>query len=76
MSSHGKGPQDKREHEKHGYFQQMSWCQQWAVPMTHEFPRRKRRRGDDSWDHSKEDKQPYFIFMLTDQIVSLGWRQE
>lgn len=41
MSSHGKGPQDKREHEKHGYFQQMSWCQQWAVPMTHEFPRRK-----------------------------------
>lgn len=37
---------------------------------------RKRRRGDDSWDHSKEDKQPYFIFMLTDQIVSLGWRQE
>lgn len=47
MNSHTKSPQEKREHKKQQWFQQMSWCQQVAEPTTHESPRGKggRRRG-------------------------------
>ena len=47
MNSHTKSTQEKREHKKKGWFQQMSWCQKVAEAMTHEFPRGKgrKRRG-------------------------------